>query len=897
MNSQKIGKIAVGIDGHRQSTFDLSHDSECTYNFGVVKPLFVKEMKPHSKLSMKKEDLVLTAPFSNWTYGKMLYETISMGVDRHKIFPLLDSFLSGEPVTAGMSKGEAFTPLSAPSTLAGVLASYQLIGAKLNVWTSSAPAPLGDFSEGLEQVAYDARSGSYNGVQFVPLKLGMTQQEKAASKSYSLFSELTNENPDNATTKLLTVKFNNTSKVTEPTLNPNESSLIFNSGEKAYTWLNLTALNYRIQGNNISKMSVDNKALLPANILAVLNAAFGVGESVQRQVSKAIYVPLSSTEEEIFGWYAVDSKGEKHWTNPMADVVGRDIENTYIPDVITPDSADVVIPMHYVYDGDTYLAFGCFKLSDAGKRFREILKGCEMPTDIGCSRMVNCERLLAWYMAYYEAFGVQSYENISCTPLGRLLNSMRTHVTASFLEPIRVLNQDNDDYREISTYFLLDGYRGGSGKNNHCLPFVMSLFDCWLTDTMDYAALHTNSIVGNLNTSELVPPDSNMLDDYLHKPSFGWSFGKIISPNMGTTWQRVNKNATGSLLTFEATKGVPVQASNAVHDALEAKLLLLRSKWTNRFTVTGHNIQKRLKVLGYGNAVDLFGAHFIGKTSNELDVAQVPAMADTWNEATKQGKELGELGGKSINYDKSRPMKWQTDSGCYWVTMAYVRPVTDYANCVDTEVFDCERSEMFLPDLDGKGMEYTPMSAFFNHTRCISLAGTIDDPALKTFGLVPRDTHRKVTRLVLNGGFDLPSERDRYVTLHLNRFAPLGDFGTRTLEKNRLAEFGQIFLGFEKPLVLGDMPKAGVWTRSPYRYVWLNNLERVFSNSAAYTFSPTDNVPSYGNFNDNFFVFSSDNFIVHSSLYIKYDAPMKPYEVCYDTYEEEKGANGALTKE
>ena len=34
MRTNQIGKIAVGVDGHKQSSFDLSHDVETIHQMG-----------------------------------------------------------------------------------------------------------------------------------------------------------------------------------------------------------------------------------------------------------------------------------------------------------------------------------------------------------------------------------------------------------------------------------------------------------------------------------------------------------------------------------------------------------------------------------------------------------------------------------------------------------------------------------------------------------------------------------------------------------------------------------------------------------------------------------------------------------------------------------------------
>lgn len=58
MRTNKIGKIAVGVSGHKQSKFNISHDVENTMNMGEVRPLIVKEMKPHSSIVLRKTILL-----------------------------------------------------------------------------------------------------------------------------------------------------------------------------------------------------------------------------------------------------------------------------------------------------------------------------------------------------------------------------------------------------------------------------------------------------------------------------------------------------------------------------------------------------------------------------------------------------------------------------------------------------------------------------------------------------------------------------------------------------------------------------------------------------------------------------------------------------------------------
>lgn len=866
MRTNKIGKIAVGVSGHKQSKFNISHDVENTMNMGEVRPLIVKEMKPHSSIGIKKDNLIMTAPLNVFTYGKIDYETISHFVPEEKIFPRIGSFLSGEATACPNDpNGWESVPETKPSTIAGILASYMLIGSKLNVWSSLDPVDTDD-DEQLSQFFFDGQSDVQNLYKFKPIDL----RDGLASPAKSLYVNLIEDEG--------LLQYGIVGSISEPGTNPNGESKYFNNGEKAYLWLNLTRLNVLIQEKN-AKAQVSRAGLLPSNYYAHM---------LDRKLRNApeyggdhdLWVPLSNSVADAFGLYETYNGG-KRWLDPQASKLETG-DGSYVPtDIVSPENADVVIPYHYEHDGKTYLAFCCFRLSDAGKRFFSLLKACEMPTDIGCVRPVNCEKLLAVYMAYFESFGLQTTDAVQNHPFSRLIEAMRNDMY--WLEPQNSVLACRDNLCDASLTRILDAY---NLETNHVIPAILCLFDMWLTDGSDFASIHQNSAVGMLPDGSSIPSTLYELNKFVHSPTFGYNNGQFVLPS--NAMPHFSGNAV------EGTLGSLIQDASAVHSPLDERLLMKLAKWTNRQSILGHDIEKTLKAMGYGEVYNAFGCEFIGKTSTRLEISQCPSLADTYDGVN--GKELGDIGAKSITYDDSQRLTYETRNGGYWITLCYIRPVSGYSQSVDCENFDYERGDVYVPEFDGLGYENTPMSQFFNTARCISLDGVLSDPSCETFGVVPRDSHRKVTRDVMLGGFALPSVRNTFSPYHLSRFTSLGDHTKVTERQDGLADFNALVIGMDKPLVLRDIPRCGLWTRSPYRYEWLCQLQRIFSNSQVSNFDSNLNTPSYGDFGSNFFIFSEDNFIIHTHVDGYYNAPMKPIEVSYDSFEEDKGANGSETK-
>ena len=462
--TNKIGKIAVGVSGHKQSYFDISHDKEDTMNFGEVRCLMAKEMKPNSKISMKKSDLVMTAPFNVFTYGDMDYETISMFVPRHKIFERLDSFLSGEATPTPSSPSSPSVPSSTPSIVAGVLASFQLVGAKFSVWRmgmesdTHADEEIRTFGWDNHQNCYVFDAFDINRIMDCPHRAAQLSALTTGSSDAMLYADLDDDGNPVAT------------------LCPNSRQKAF-KGIRAYTWLNLTLLNSLIQENNYNAATeVQRNSLLATHSYFIQYLKSHHVNPTSEAENGILWIPLSTCLYTATGAYREGlSAGTKEWIDPSSSKMVWE-RHLHIPEVITPDTADITIPYHYnvMIDGvqKTYCAIGCFKLSDAGRRFRSLLQSLEMPTDIGCLRPWNCERLLAWSMAYYEAFGIQTTTSIYNTPFGKLLqrmrNDMRTYCRT--LSP----NVLDDDMAMMSSMWAITA---SDDVNNCTQHYILSLFD------------------------------------------------------------------------------------------------------------------------------------------------------------------------------------------------------------------------------------------------------------------------------------------------------------------------------------------------------------------------------------------------------------------------------------
>lgn len=198
-------------------------------------------------------------------------------------------------------------------------------------------------------------------------------------------------------------------------------------------------------------------------------------------------------------------------------------------------------------------------------------------------------------------------------------------------------------------------------------------------------------------------------------------------------------------------------------------------RFVNKNTVIGRNIRDYLKTtFGVVDEHDLIHeeVHFIGSSSINLDVNDIFANSDTYNESTEQGAQLGEYAGIGLGHGSSQSFEYTAKEFGVWITFSVVVPKGGYTQGVLRECENIERLDFFTPDFDALGYQT------LNNTELIGDFDEYKEPdfgtqGLGAFGLVPRYSNYKVGMNRLNGDLSLRSRRDVMGKYTLDRYLSL----------------------------------------------------------------------------------------------------------------------------
>nr|WCD56424.1 MAG: major capsid protein [Microviridae sp.] len=538
-----------------------------------------------------------------------------------------------------------------------------------------------------------------------------------------------------------------------------------------------------------------------------------------------------------------------------------------------------------------------FRFSNYGRRFKKILEVCGYPLDAECTTEVSILPLMAYYRAYFELFGITLYKNWEQTACYKLIQRFRmAEPTFQNTEPAFVdLNALWYDHDSILWQFLRD------------------LSNCWVSDKQDFVSANTENASGYglamrhtnpLSINAFLREGSRIVNNYLDQ-----SLNARTDGSFGTggsvTGAVSHTNQTGA-----SGKYGEIYINRTNHSELDAKLLRKAYKYVNRQTILGQNIAKTLNAMGQEHYDEDVPCPFIGHTEVPLSVSDVTSLADT---TASGGKGLGEFGGKSVGYTGGKSFKWTADVDGYWISMNAIIPEAGYCQSVDKTLMNLDKYACYQPDFERCGMVPTQKMQIvgnpygsvqlqdFNREDMTLTDKYGDSPLSYKFGYVPRYTEYKVARNICGGDMNRGATMDTYAPYHLDKLIPihrrqLGFDPTTGRTTNTIKS---------DCVTAGMLPSAGISWRFSSRYPWLSNFNRIFANVGQTPNNPVNGVNishmtsldgdssgwSFDTLTQN-----DDNFICHNCVLVTYHAPMLPINESYETFEEEKGANGSTTK-
>jgi len=523
---------------------------------------------------------------------------------------------------------------------------------------------------------------------------------------------------------------------------------------------------------------------------------------------------------------------------------------------VTMESADFVLEGHVNNNGeDVYFAFA-FEFSDYGKRIRKILQGCGYQISLTSKRMVSILPLLAQYKAYFDVFGLQLYQSWETT----FCNKFIKYMTNEFVNELTdFVPRTSQVYSAANDVFNLHAF------------MLVELADEWYTDRPDFYGAHIEKlgVSPQLDTTKFISVASDG----------GIQQGANLDNNnsSGTAYGGANVTQVEFNQVSEVFSNLPY-IKQLQHGQVDATLLQRWTRWINKYSILGRAFDKIMRAFGLGKYLDGIDSTFISSNEHMLTISDVVSMAAT-ADAT-----LGEFGGKGLEYFENRKEVFENDSYGYWITLSCIVPESGYTQNIDLTLDCVDKMDMYQADFDAIGQEATTKESLVA-AQSISTTHT-QELVEHTFGFVPRLSKWKVHKNLVNGDFNRHGLRSVYLPYTLDKQLNINDFDVDVQDyRNPQGAVIYNFVRLNKSRRAAGLPCAGNWARTPTKYKWLGNFDRIFDklDEKAVQESVNTDLGQFIGWSD----FNRDNFMFHGIQSMTCWAPMKPIEESYGLEEEE----------
>lgn len=520
---------------------------------------------------------------------------------------------------------------------------------------------------------------------------------------------------------------------------------------------------------------------------------------------------------------------------------------------VTLEGADFVIVNKITRGDSSRLVAAAIRLSSFGQRLRKAIIGVGEELNFYSSAPKTMMPLFALYKAWYDSYAPQLYENWTKTAAYRLLFAYEKDNASDF-----------SDYLDNSQTF---GYP-------QLMEFFLDLGNLWYTEEQDIVTAHIR---------ELAVSSGGVLENSIP----GWP----NIPNGPRGDSSVQDNFDSSVEPVSpAPSGVPFMMDGRTFTQLDLELMQKAYQSVNRNTIAGQRIAEVLRMNGLGKWMDECKSHFVGESYVPVDINDVTATSDSYNNATSQGSTIGDYVGKGVGYDSGKMFVYENDEYGYLITLAVVIPEGGYVQQEAPWMNCIKRADFYLPDYDGKGYEANPKTILCAQQDFTDYSER--DELEKNFGFAPRETRHKMSIGRLNGNFSLRSERELPLSYSLDKFINIGErnIGKETDMEDYTMQL--VSKGFRASMI----PCATPNLRYIGRMKWLGNYDRIFNLEGRP--SPW----SYNNLNlsegstDGLFVWFElthrgyDNFLLFVNNNLVQRSPMLPFEDSFETKDD--GADG-----
>lgn len=549
---------------------------------------------------------------------------------------------------------------------------------------------------------------------------------------------------------------------------------------------------------------------------------------------------------------------------------------------VTLASADYVIEFSITDpDDDVYYIALAVELSDYGKRIRKILQGCGYQIDFSSSEEVSILPLIAQYKAYFDIFGLQLYQGWETTKCAKLISYIENEFIGRLtLTKYPMPNTDSGNATTLGNAFVQF--------------MVEELGNEFYTEDADYIGAHISSLSVSpaADQGRFINVTSSGVGTCYNTVTDGGSSSMVDGARLSQHWAEDDNGTTiDDVVDYNGAAGFIKQVE---HGYIDSELLKRMYKWVNRNTLLGREIAKLLRAQGLGKYVDECKSNFIGSTDTMITISDVVSQSDTFNNGT--GAVLGEYGGRGIEYNASNTLVFENDVYGYWITLATIVPEAGYTQGLDPTLTCDTTFKFYQPDFDALGMEATRKETIVGNKFLCGYDKDAHDGSRDTFGFIPRMSLFKVTQNLVNGDFNRHNMRNTYLPYTLDKQLNVNDFNSEYASYSAVSGSNpaKTIEVISKSINTSDMPIAGNIWRTPTKYQWLGNFDRIFYNITDDGKDLSQRMHNTGDIANipGFVAYNEDNFLAHSIYDVQCYAPMKPIEESYGDDENETGVTG-----
>lgn len=476
--------------------------------------------------------------------------------------------------------------------------------------------------------------------------------------------------------------------------------------------------------------------------------------------------------------------------------------------VITLDGADFVFETGYS-TSNTY--FAC-KLKTPLKNLRSIFIGLGYPFNpfIGDDISFNAFKLLAFYKSWFELFSPNRELTFNETSCYKLIKQCS--------------NSSAPTISNISGFgdFLLD-----------------LMCNCYYYLPMDYFGMSVTAPYSQFGNGTIT----------MQTGDASYSLTNGTFSNYGDVKLDSNTSLTAShqaVTMNDSTNPLVIRLAN--------RLLTFAGK----NTVIGRQIQDYLRVhygiAGSEHHADDSSVYKLGSSRVQINVSDIMSTADT---ATAK---VGDYAGKGIGYGDSDITEYTAkEFGC-WITLSVIVPESGYYQGYLLENRMKSRFEYFTPEFDALGYQVLERGELMTDYPVASTSFLPNNEKIgydKAFGFVPRYSHLKVGKNILNGDLSLNGSKSSMLPYTFDRSFP----------------------SYRK-VQTGEKNGASTYTVSEPTYrpnVIYDGFRRV---------DPSD---KFGDYNRifNYTSVDVDHFILHNLFKVTAIAPYKPLADSFDSVVED----------